>query len=169
MHISSSVSASPMHWNLNSFSDSANFLFAVDKSVKDVTRCVKSARGENNTRWQNHKSWNRETQNMLCTLETLWCLGFSRHKTDKVSESLVREYEKETVQKKMSKKESQEEREWAQKTLKINSVCHGMRIWLVRSAYKSKTGPLVLDCHNYGKILLQNSKQMKNLHANEPS
>lgn len=41
MQISSSVSASPMHWNLNSFSDSANFLFAEDKSVKDVTRCVK--------------------------------------------------------------------------------------------------------------------------------
>uniref|UniRef100_A0A0E9QEA9 Uncharacterized protein n=1 Tax=Anguilla anguilla TaxID=7936 RepID=A0A0E9QEA9_ANGAN len=31
MHISSSVSASPMHWNLNSFRDSANFLLAEDR------------------------------------------------------------------------------------------------------------------------------------------
>lgn len=34
IHISSSVSASPMHWNLNSFKESANFLFAKDKSGK---------------------------------------------------------------------------------------------------------------------------------------
>ena len=32
MQISSSVSASPIHWNLNSFKDSANFLLALDKS-----------------------------------------------------------------------------------------------------------------------------------------
>lgn len=52
---------------------------------------------------------------------------------------------------------------------KINTVCHGMRIWLLRSDYKSKADPLVLDCHNFGKNLLQNNKQMKNLHENELS
>lgn len=41
MHISSSVSASPMHWNLNSFSESANFLCAVDRSATETRRGVK--------------------------------------------------------------------------------------------------------------------------------
>lgn len=31
MHISSSVSASPIHWNLNSLRESANFLLAVER------------------------------------------------------------------------------------------------------------------------------------------
>lgn len=75
MHISSSVSASPMHWNLNSFRDSANFLFAVDKSAKDVIkRCVKRIRDENNSRWHNHKLsvWNRETCTWLWKLCAVW-------------------------------------------------------------------------------------------------
>ncbi len=38
MHISSSVSASPMHWNLNSLRESANFLLAVDRPERKQSR-----------------------------------------------------------------------------------------------------------------------------------
>lgn len=38
MHISSSVSASPIHWNLNSLRDSANFLLAVDRPERERQR-----------------------------------------------------------------------------------------------------------------------------------
>lgn len=74
MHISSSVSASPMHWNLNSFSDSANFLFAVDKSVKDVMRCVKFlqtriAQGDKTT---NDQSESERTCTVLWKLCGVW-------------------------------------------------------------------------------------------------
>lgn len=45
MHISSSVSASPIHWNLKSLRESANFLLAVDKPERKE-RIEKELRNE---------------------------------------------------------------------------------------------------------------------------